>query len=170
MEEILRRARRGDTDAALELIGAHEAQMYRLAYVYVKNEADALDVVQEASFRAFRKIRTLKDPRYLRTWLMRITINCAIDRLRSEKRAAVVEDLPVPLSGESALVDRITLENLMQMLTADEKQAVMLRFYADLSLREIAHELRRPEGTAKTILYRALKKLRIKAEEEGFNE
>ncbi|MBQ7241532.1 MAG: RNA polymerase, partial [Firmicutes bacterium] len=48
--------------------------MYRIAYIYVRNEADALDVMQEAAYRAFKNRASLKEAKYFRTWLIRITI------------------------------------------------------------------------------------------------
>src|SRR5690606_39568736 len=58
----------------------------RTAFVYVKNQNDALDVVQETAYRAFKSIKNLKEPVYFKTWLFKIAINCAIDIIQKQKK------------------------------------------------------------------------------------
>lgn len=60
-----------------------ERELYRIAFLYLKNRDDALDCVQEAAFKCFRNYPKLKEPKYFKTWAVRITINCAKDILRS---------------------------------------------------------------------------------------
>ena len=67
---------------------------YRLAYSYVHNEADALDIVQEAAYKAILKSDSLKEPQYVETWVYRIVINEACSFLRSRKESVDVEDIP----------------------------------------------------------------------------
>lgn len=57
-----------------------------MAYVYVKNRDDALDVVQEVAYQSFKKIDTLKNPEYFKTWLMKITMNCATNQVKKNKK------------------------------------------------------------------------------------
>lgn len=65
---------------------------YRLAYSYVHNEADALDIVQEAAYKAILKSDSLKEPQYVETWVYRIVINEACSFLRSRKESAKILD------------------------------------------------------------------------------
>ncbi|MEH7110046.1 sigma factor [Bacillus sp. JJ1764] len=60
--------------------------MYRMAFTYVKNQNDALDVVQETAYRSFKNINTLKNPEFFKTWLIKIAINCAIELVRKNKK------------------------------------------------------------------------------------
>lgn len=62
---------------------------YRLAYSYVKNEQDALDIVQESAYRVIKECRKLKEEIYLSTWIHRIVINASIDFLRKQKKESV---------------------------------------------------------------------------------
>lgn len=133
-----------------------------MAYVYVKNESDALDVVQEVAYRSFKKIETLKNPEYFKTWLIKIAITCSIDLVRKNKNVVQLkpeydecisfEDEDIPLS--------ITLQELLNQLNEDEKSIVILKFYEGYSFKEIADLLNMPIGSAKSVLYRALGKLR----------
>ena len=66
---------------------------YRLAYSYVHNEADALDIVQEAAYKAILKSDSLKEPQYVETWVYRIVINEACSFLRSRKESVDVEEI-----------------------------------------------------------------------------
>ena len=169
MEELLRRARRGDARAFLQIFEKYEPTLYRTAWLYVKNEQDALDVMQEAAFRALRGIRTLEKPQFVKTWLTRIVINCALDLLRKNGGITFfgverIENEPrFSTAFESDALDRITLESLMNALTDAERCAVILKYCHGYTFAEMAGLMQLPLGTAKTILYRALDKLRAEA-------
>jgi len=66
---------------------------YRLAFSYVKNTDDALDIVQESIYKAISTLDTLKTPSYLKTWFYRILVNTSIDFLRKRKKLMVVDDI-----------------------------------------------------------------------------
>ena len=85
MNRLLKKAQRGDTKALEELFLMHEASLYRIAFLYVKNEEDALDVMQEVAYRTFKNIKSLKNVEYFKTWITKITINCAIDHIRKNE-------------------------------------------------------------------------------------
>lgn len=176
MNELLRRARRGDESAFLEIFGKYEAELYRVAWIYVKNEADALDVMQEGAFRAFRGIRALKEPQYVKTWLTRIVINCALDQLRKNGKIvqlgmeSIENDARFSTEFEKEALLRVTLDGLLNRLSADEKSAVILRYCCECTFPEMAALLNRPLGSVKTTLYRALNKLRKEAKEADLNE
>ena len=154
-----------------ELFTAYEADLYRIAFVYVKNEQDALDVMQETAYRAYKNFDRLREPKYCKTWLTRITINCAIDHIRKHSKLLPLEqyaeNLPV-LSHEEEqhIILRTSLEQLMDFLDPMEKSIVLLKYYEQCTFREIADALSIPQGTVKTILYRALHKLKTKLKEE----
>ena len=143
-----------------------------MAYVYVKNESDALDVVQEVAYRSFKKIDTLKNPEYFKTWLIKIAITCSIDLVKKNKK--VVQLKPeyeefIGLEDEDVSLS-ITLQELLDQLNEDEKSIVILRFYEGYSFKEIADLLNIPLGTAKSVLYRALGKLRKQFKEADIYE
>jgi RNA polymerase sigma-70 factor (ECF subfamily) len=169
MIRLVKKAQKGNDKAFLKLYQQFEEDIYRLAYVYVKNKDDALDVVQEVAYQSFKKIDTLKKPEYFKTWLMKITINCAINVIRKNKKVVLLKsDFEVLMrTEEEDLLLSLSLQELMDFLQEDEKSVILLRFYHDHTLKEISEILEIPLGTAKSVLYRALNKLRKNYKEAG---
>jgi RNA polymerase sigma-70 factor (ECF subfamily) len=146
----------------LELFQQYEQDIYRMAYVYVKNKDDALDVVQETAYRSFLKFNTLNDLQFFKTWIIRITINCAIDLLRKNKKVVHLNTDIVELISDSKedIPLSVTLQDLLEVLDEDEKTILLLKYYQGYTFREISDFLNAPLGTVKSNLYRALQKLR----------
>ncbi|MBM7572359.1 sigma-70 family RNA polymerase sigma factor [Aquibacillus albus] len=174
IKSLVKKAQKGNEKAYITLFQQYEADIYRTAYVYVKNQEDALDVVQETAYRSFATISHLKDPKYFKTWLIRITINCSIDLLRRRKKVVQLKpDYEEYIGEESETKDlplSLSLKELIDALSEEEKSVILLRFYHDYTIRETAEILEIPLGTTKTVLYRALKKLRKQVDEEDVHE
>ena len=164
-KRLIRQAQKGDAESYIQLFAKYEADLYRMAYVYSGKREDALDLVQEVAYRSFKYIHSLKDPRYMKTWLVRILINCANDFYKKRSDYEEFED-DVYIEEEPIDV-RVTLEAAMKYLTVEEKDIILLKYYEDLTLQQIAETLDMKLGTVKTILYRALRKLRKALEKEG---
>lgn len=142
-----------------QLLTAKYAAYYRLAYSYLQCEADALDAVQESACKAIRDCRQVKNPDYLETWLYRIVINTALDMLRRRKREQVLEELP-----EITVEDRyseVDLKASLGQLDEKSRTVIMLRYFEDRKLEEIAEITEENVNTVKARLYRSLKKLRV---------
>ena len=133
-----------------------QARFYRLAYSYLKDREEALDAVQTAVCRALEKQRELKDPEALRAWFYHILVNVCMDRLRQRKRVTLVP--PEALDG--------TLAQRVDALPPEVATIIRLRFYEDLSLKEISAVTGCNLNTVKTRLYTGLKKLRVTLEGE----
>jgi RNA polymerase sigma-70 factor (ECF subfamily) len=165
--------RKGGQEAFAELFTRYEEDIYRMAFVYVQNQEDALDVVQETAYRSFKSIKGLKDEAYLKTWLIRIAIHCSIDLLRKRNKIVPLRMETLVKQEETANGDlplALTLQDLLDGLDEDEKSVILLRFYQDYTIKETAEALEIPLGTGKTILYRALAKLRRWVKEEDVHE
>ncbi len=163
--------RKNIRDTFTEQFRQFEADLYRMAYVYVKNEQDALDVMQETAYRAYKNYHTLQNPQYFKTWVTRIVINCAIDHIRKNKGTLPLEDYAENLpelshSQEQQIILSTSLNQLMNTLSPTEKSVVLLKYYEQYTFREISETLSLPTGTVKSLLYRALHKLRVIAKEE----
>ena len=131
---------------------------YRLAFSYVHQEADAMDIVQEGACKAMAKARSLREERFAGTWVYRIMINTAKDYLKKyeRERGTLREDMAAP--GKSG-VD-LELREAVDRLPMQEKTLIILRFYEDKPLAEIAEILQENLNTVKSRLYRTLEKLR----------
>ncbi|WIV20057.1 sigma-70 family RNA polymerase sigma factor [Paenibacillus polygoni] len=162
----IKKAQRGDKNSFLALFQSYQNDIYRLAYINVKNEEEALDIVQETAYRSFKSIKTLKEPKYFKTWLMKIAISCSIDLLRKKNKLVPIEpqiineSITSEVTLDTNILLSLTLEDLIDELDVSEKNVVLLRFYQDYTFKEISNILEIPIGSAKTILYRALNKMK----------
>lgn len=141
---------------------------YRLAYSYVRNKENALDIVQDAIVKALHSVDRLDELAYIKTWFYRIVINTSIDFIRKHQRVSVMEDsiLEIHLPQLEDEVTDIDLQNAIDQLPPKYKSLIILRFFEDLKIDEIAEVTGDNVNTVKTRLYAALKKLRIEVGEE----
>ncbi|MDK9710658.1 sigma-70 family RNA polymerase sigma factor [Acidaminobacter sp.] len=157
-----------DREAALiQLIQEHKLQLYRIAYSYVKNEQDALDVVQEATYKAIVNQEKLKEEAYMKSWLIRILINCALDVLRKRENVAQAPEVWVGASSNQGLDTEavMDLREAIQGLDETQKKLIHLKYFEDLKLEEISGIMEMPLGTVKSQLHRIVKRLRIELKE-----
>lgn len=134
-----------------------------MAFVYVQNEADAVDILQQAIIKGFEHIESLKDPTFFKTWMTRIIINCAKTHLEKIKRIDItdpVELVDVQMFTHTYQEEELDLWASLQMLEEKYKTALLLRFYQDYTVPEIASILEQPIGTVKTNIRRGLQKLK----------
>ena len=94
MDRLVRKAQRGDKDAFVGLIEKNQLALYRTAKAILHREEDVEDAVQEAICKAFYKLSDLRQPKYFKTWLTRILINCCYDLLRQQRGLVPLEVLP----------------------------------------------------------------------------
>ena len=136
---------------------------YKLAFSYVNNEADAMDIVQESAYRAIKNIHTLKDDKFIDTWIYKIVINqCKTFLSKNKYISEDIDNANLPFNDK---YENIDLKNALNKLDADEKAIIILRFFEDLKLEQIAMVLDLNISTIKSKLYRSLKKLEIIIEE-----
>ena len=131
---------------------------YRLAYSYVHQEADAMDIVQEGAYKAMQKAGSLREERFAGTWIYRIMINTAKDYVKKYRQEyeALNENM-IDSKGHDSDMD---LKDAVDKLPIQEKTLIILRFYEDKPLSEIADILQENLSTVKSRLYRTLGKLR----------
>lgn len=141
-----------------------ERELYRIAFLYLKNRDDALDCVQEAAFKCYKGYRKLREPKYFKTWAVRITINCAKDILRSRGFEVSIEDVEPAAepsaSAEQEVLSKLTLAEMLESLSETERGALVLRHVYGYGFGEIAEIMEIPYGTAKSVCYRAIEKLK----------
>ena len=140
-------------------------KLYRLAYSYVHNENDALDIVQESAYKAIKNSNSLKNPQYVGTWLYRIVINESISFLRKHKQQ-MVELYEADGETEDQYTD-FDLRQALNSLDPLDKTVVVLRFFEGMQLNQIAEAMDENLNTVKSRLYRSLKKLKLSLAKEG---
>lgn len=145
-----------------EILQSYES-MYRLAYTYVHNENDAMDIVQDSVYKAIKNASKLKDHTYIKTWIWRIVINTALDFIRIQKKTVPLdESYEAPIEDHYKDFDAL---NALNTLASKEKSIIVLRYFEDKKLEEIAEILDMNLNTIKSMLYRSLKKLKIELSE-----
>ena len=166
IEKRVKKAKRGNEKAFQELIEFEKNKLFRIAYLYVKNEADALDIVQDTIYEAFISIKQLKDPSYFSTWISRILINTSLDFIKKNSRV-----MPMSIGDKTPhqetlpLEDKLVLVEAIERLEIQYKTVIIFRYYKDLSIKQIAEILECPEGTVKTRLHRAVHQLKLDLKE-----
>lgn len=142
-----------------EMLLKNYEKYYRIAFGYVHNEADALDVVQEGAYKAILNAEKLKKQEYADTWICRIMMNEALEVLRSNRKNEA--DYLDESSGHEETYEDIDLKNAIERLSERERMIVVLRYFEDMSLEQVAYAVGENVNTVKSRLYRALAKLRL---------
>ena len=175
--EIIQKVLSGDTEAFEALVLEHQNKVYSLALRMVGNEEDALDMAQEAFIRAFNSLSGFRGDSKFSVWLYRLTSNICIDFIRSRAKKRTVSmtwtddeggdagELEIPdetWSPEAQLERRMTRESVqrgLDSLSPQYREILLLREINGLSYEEIAKALNLEEGTVKSRIFRARKKL-----------
>ena len=148
-------------EAVQNALTTHYDKYYRLAYSYVRNEADAMDIVQESAYKAILKSGSLKSIEYVDTWIYRIVLNEANTFLRARRFMSDVGEMEIPREDT---YENIDLRRAIDRLEPKEKAIIILRFFEDRKLDEIADILDENLSTVKSRLYRVMSKLRLQLE------
>lgn len=146
----------------------YKEPIYRLAYSYVRNPEDALDIVQESIYKGISSIESLKDINVIKTWFYRIVVNTSLDFIRKrskEKRSKEIAlDDEILLNNDVIDSDDypdIDLERALENLPDNYRIIIILRYFEDLKIDEIAKILDVNINTIKTRLYKGLELLRV---------
>ncbi len=142
-----------------ELLLTNYDKYYRIAYGYVHNETDALDIVQESAYKAIYHSDRLKKAEFADTWICRIVINEAMEFFRKNSRDYV--EMDISDTGKEEKYTDIDLQRAIDRLSPEEKKVVLLRYFEDMSLNQVAEIVGENLNTIKSRLYRALDKLKI---------
>ncbi|GIO99237.1 RNA polymerase sigma factor SigV [Paenibacillus lautus] len=152
----------------IRFITEDKENVYRLAFSYVKNAENALDIVQDSIHKALSSSEALKSEGSIKSWFYRIVVNTSIDFLRKQKRIQLVDDKTLELhstTGEDVYHD-MDLEKALEELPPNFRTVIVLRYFEDLKIEEIAEVMDENINTVKTRLYQGLRKLRVKMSKE----
>lgn len=123
------------------ILEAEEA-MYHTAYAILQNDSDCADAVQDAIFKAYKSLGSLKNPEYFKTWIIRILVNTCYSQLKSRKYTEDIEDME-SIPGQIAEDDYSKTELMLEIAAMDEKYRVpLMLYYMDgFTAEEIASSL-----------------------------
>lgn len=173
-DEAIRRCQEGDREAFRHLVETYKNPMYGTALLMTGNPALAEEHVQDALLNAWRGIRRFQRGRPVKPWLMRILVNAVVSqqRRRSLSTVSLDESLPIGAPGDEAeaVENREVLRQALDQLTPEHRQVVVLRYFADLTVAEVARSAGIREGTAKSRLHRALRQMRELLVQSGVME
>lgn len=141
---------------------------YKVAYGYTRNREDALDAVQDATYKALLNIESIRNPSSIKTWYYRILVNSCLDLMRKNKKI-------IPITNEDSIQENrvegdnfVNLEVMDMLDRLDDKYrtVILLRIIEDMRLEDIAVTLDLNINTVKTRLYEGFRRLKIEWEEK----
>lgn len=160
-ELLIKKAKRGDKKSFTKLILEIKNQSYKIAYCYLHNEEDSMDAVCNAVEKAYKNIKSLKNPEYFKTWFIRIVINeCKAELRYREKTDSIKQQLRGREFTLTTHDDGIGIYNLLQDIPESERTMIHMKYYMGYTLQEISEIMDIPIGTAKTKIYSNIKKLK----------
>lgn len=135
---------------------------YRLAYSYVKNESDSLDIIQESIIKALMSIEGLKEMEKIKPWFYKIVVRTSIDYIRKHKKYKdMIEISEIINNGKADEYRNLDLYKALDELDETYRTIIILRYFEDMKIEDIAYILDENPNTVKTRLYRGLKILKI---------
>jgi len=162
---LVRRAVEGDERAFEEIVKRYERTVYNVAYRMVRSHDDAMDIAQTVFIKAYRNLSSFNDAYKLFSWLYRIAVNETINHIKRERRTAhldceTVADRGTPVDRLAQLELGERIQDALMELKLDYRIVVVLKYFLELSYREISEIVGIPEKTVKSRLFTAREKLR----------
>ncbi len=148
-----------------EQVKTYQYQLYVIAYTILKNEEDAQDAVCSAILKGYEHLDQLKNPRKFKSWMIAITKNEALQIKRKRVELPGNEMVEELIGGINDKYDDNELWDIVQTLKEEFRLVIVLFYYNDLSMWEIAEVLDIPLGTVKSRLNRGRKILKMALEE-----
>jgi len=145
----------------IDFIKNNQEDFYRIAYSYVKSKEASLDIVQESIYKALKSIEGLKKSKYMKTWFYRILINTSISYIRNNKEVIMIGELPEePSSKTYTKEDYLDLYQAIDHLKEKDKTVIILRYFEDMKIEDIARVTETNVNTIKSRIYSATKRLK----------
>lgn len=177
--ELVKKAREGDSEAFRQLFDQYNRRAYAVAFGVVKNQDDALDVVQEAFIKVHKHLGNFQGTSSFYTWLYRIVMNLAIDHVRKARKVTAFDDRirMEDTAGDGAMLPKIMDENPGKTVARKElsqhihqalgelpeyhRAVILLREVEGMSYEEMSKVLKVPKGTIMSRLFHARKKMQV---------
>lgn len=157
--ELARRARKGDVDAFNALVSRWETKIYNYLLRITGHAEDAMDLCQDTFVKAYQSLPRLDDPARFTPWLYRIAHNEAMSHMRRPRRESGLEEAACPAPARHAMAPvetALAVESALARLSAEQREAVILKVYEGFKFDEIAAILNCPASTIKSRVYTGL--------------
>ena len=173
---LIIRTQKGDKDAFNPIVSKYQQKIYNLIYQRVRDRETAEDICQEVFLKAWQALPNFKGQSAFYSWLYKIAINCSIDFLRKQNKQLVLSWEELPPNSEdklqasqkhpsiSQILEKKEFRNIVdkaaRQLPTGQRRVFYLRYGEELRIKDIALRLNKSEGTIKTHLHHAHRKLR----------
>lgn len=157
--DLVNQAIQGDREAFIRLIRDIENSLYNTAKSMLRKEEDVADAIQETILNAYKSVHTLREPRYFKTWLFRILINECNTMLSRRALSTAYAEVPSEKREHSSPYDEVDMREAVDHLEESKRIVVVLHYFEDLSLRQVADALNISESAVKMRLTRARQEL-----------
>lgn len=155
--KLIKESMKGNKESFGILIKNNKEYLYKMAFLYVKDEQDALEVIHETVYRAFLNIEKLKKAKFFNTWITRILINVSIDFLKRKGKNQMLDE-STPIIKEKCEIsteEKLDLYNAIDLLNDNYKTVIIMMYFNDMKIKDISRVMETPENTVKTYLRRA---------------
>ncbi|EHK2400533.1 sigma-70 family RNA polymerase sigma factor [Clostridium perfringens] len=169
---LIKESMKGNKESFGILIKNNKEYLYKMAFLYVKDEQDALEVIHETVYRAFLNIKKLKKAKFFNTWITRILINVSIDFLKKKGKNEMLDE-STPIRKEKCEIsteEKLDLYNAIDLLNDNYKTVIIMMYFNDMKIKDISKVMEIPENTVKTYLRRAKQALGEVLKEGYLNE
>ncbi|HAT4308137.1 TPA: sigma-70 family RNA polymerase sigma factor [Clostridium perfringens] len=169
---LIKESMKGNKESFGILIKNNKEYLYKMAFLYVKDEQDALEVIHETVYRAFLNIEKLKKAKFFNTWITRILINVSIDFLKKKGKNEMLDE-STPIIKEKCEIsteEKLDLYNAIDLLNDNYKTVIIMMYFNDMKIKDISRVMEIPENTVKTYLRRAKQALGEVLKEGYLNE
>lgn len=170
--KLIKESMKGNKEYFGILIKNNKEYLYKMAFLYVKDEQDALEVIHETVYRAFLNIEKLKKAKFFNTWITRILINVSIDFLKKKGKNEMLDE-SIPIIKEKCEIsteEKLDLYNAIDLLNDNYKTVIIMMYFNDMKIKDISKVMEIPENTVKTYLRRAKQALGEVLKEGYLNE
>ncbi|MCM3129416.1 MULTISPECIES: sigma-70 family RNA polymerase sigma factor [unclassified Paenibacillus] len=154
IEALAAKAAEGDSDAFVKLVQQLEGSLYYMARSMLGKDEDVADAMQETILKAFKSIHTLREPKFFKTWIYRILINECNNIGSKRSRTITYAEIPTTASSMGGY-EMVDLRESVERLEESQRIVVILHYFEDLPLRQVAKVLSISESAVKMRLSRA---------------
>lgn len=169
--KLTKKAIRGHAESYGTLIEHYKEYLYKTAMLSTKNEDIALDVVGDCILKGFQSIRSLKKAKYFKTWITRILYNAINDYYRKELGGDNIENVTIAMPEEAvSSEEKMDLYQAIDLLSEKYRTVIILKYFDELKVSEIAYVMDIPVGSVKAYLSRAREELKHLLMEEDLYE